>query len=158
MRKAETFHPKDWFQHDPKAHGTEGPVNIEPHDIAPITELMLESYQSYGLPLSPDMFSTGEQPNGCGHALRTITKGSRSTGANYVTNARHTDNLEILTNTLVDRVILEGTGDGGLRATGVELVCPGGKRFNSTSSSRGGRVGRRILLALDTNAVRDRAP
>ncbi|KAK3720459.1 hypothetical protein LTR37_003872 [Vermiconidia calcicola] len=128
---AETFHPKDWFQHDPKAHGTGGPVNIAPHNIAPITELMLQSYQSYGLPLHPDMFSTGEQPNGCGHALRTIHNGLRSTGADYVTNARYTKNVETLTNTLVDKVTLEMTGDGGLRATGVELVCADGSRLTA---------------------------
>ncbi|KAK4980835.1 hypothetical protein LTR28_000117 [Elasticomyces elasticus] len=131
MRRAENFHPKDWFQYDPKDHGFGGPVNIEPHEIAPITELMLQSYQSYGLPFHPDMFSTGEQPNGCGHALRTIYNGTRSTGADYVTNARHTDNLEILTNTLVDKVTLEQSGDGSLRATGVELVRPDGKRLRA---------------------------
>lgn len=59
MRKAETFHGKDWFKATPGAHGDSGPIHLEPHDIEPISELMLESFQSMGLPYYPDMFSTG---------------------------------------------------------------------------------------------------
>jgi hypothetical protein len=85
MRKAETFHGKPWFNHDPKAHGDSGLVNSEPHEIAPISEMMLKSFQSYGHPQHDDMFSNGEYPIGCGHGLWTHHNGVRSTGANYIT-------------------------------------------------------------------------
>lgn len=33
MKKAENFHGKDWFKADTKAHGYDGLLNIEPHDM-----------------------------------------------------------------------------------------------------------------------------
>jgi hypothetical protein len=46
-------------------HGTNGPVHIAPHEIPPISKLILESMQSKGLPLIDDLFTTqdiyGEQ-------------------------------------------------------------------------------------------------
>jgi choline dehydrogenase-like flavoprotein len=129
MRKAETFHGKPWFNHDPKAHGDSSPVNIEPHDIAPISEMMLKSLQSYGLPQHDDMFSNGEYPIGCGHALQTHHNGVRSTGANYITGKRAKDNVEVLPNTLVDRVNLEQDGNRW-RASSVNLLKADGSRLN----------------------------
>ncbi|KAF2718701.1 GMC oxidoreductase [Polychaeton citri CBS 116435] len=84
MRKSETFHSKPWFNADKSAHGYEGPLHIEPHDLAPISRLMLLSMESKGLPLVHDMFSTGETANGCGHAPRTHHKGIRSLGQTFV--------------------------------------------------------------------------
>jgi hypothetical protein len=69
--QAETFHTKPWFQADEKAHGYDGPLNIEPHDLAPISELLLKSMEDQGFPLVHDMFSNGETAHGCGHAPRT---------------------------------------------------------------------------------------
>jgi len=72
MRKAETFHPKDWFNATPGAHGTDGPLHIEPHDLAPISKLLLESFESQGLPLDDDMFTTGSSAHvsiGCRSVL-----------------------------------------------------------------------------------------
>jgi choline dehydrogenase-like flavoprotein len=86
---------------------------------APISYLILESMQSQGLPLHPDMFSTGETPHGCGHAPRTVYKGDRTTAANYFVNKG--PNLSIKTETTVDKVILEGTGEN-LRAVAVKVI------------------------------------
>lgn len=69
--QAETFHNKPWFKAEEDAHGYNGPLHTEPHDLAPISQLLLKSMESMGLPLVPDMFSTGETPHGCGHAPRT---------------------------------------------------------------------------------------
>jgi choline dehydrogenase-like flavoprotein len=69
--QAETFHTKPWFKADEKAHGYDGPLHTEPHDLAPISELLLKSMEDQGLPLVPDMFSNGETPNGSGHVPRT---------------------------------------------------------------------------------------
>lgn len=57
MSKAETFHNKPWFKADEKAHGYDGPLHTEPHDLAPISNLLLDSFQSQGMPLVPDMVS-----------------------------------------------------------------------------------------------------
>ena len=79
---------------------------------------MLEAYQEKGLPLIPDVFSTGESPHACGHAMRTVYQGKRYTGADFLTE-RH--NLHVKTNVFVNKVLLERTGDGQQRATGVLL-------------------------------------
>jgi choline dehydrogenase-like flavoprotein len=91
---------------------------------APISDLVMESFQSQGLPLHPDMFSTGESPHGCGHVPRTVYKGDRTTAANYLLNKGA--NLSIKTETIVDKVILEGEGSN-LRATGVKILEKDGR-------------------------------
>ncbi|KAF6803934.1 gmc oxidoreductase [Colletotrichum sojae] len=120
IRKAENFHGKDWFKAS-NDHGTDGQLHIEPHDLAPISNLLMDSMVDKGLPLDHDMFTHGNNPHGCGHAPRTVYKGSRSTAADFVTNENTKNNLHILTETHVDKVIVE-TVDGELKATGVRAV------------------------------------
>jgi len=81
--------------------------------------MILDSMESQGLKLQPDMFTTGDNPHGCGHAPRTVYKGDRTTAANYLTNKG--PNLAIKTETTVDKVILEGEG-GSLRAVAVKVI------------------------------------
>jgi hypothetical protein len=54
---AESFHTKPWFKADEKAHGHDGPLHTEPHDLAPISQKLLESFESQGFPLHHDMFT-----------------------------------------------------------------------------------------------------
>ncbi|KAL2218091.1 putative GMC oxidoreductase [Thermoascus aurantiacus ATCC 26904] len=122
MRKAETFHPKPWFKADEKSHGYDGPLHIEPHDLAPISQRIMDSMISKGLPYDPDMFSHGENPHGCGHAPRTVYKGIRTTGADFITKDRERENITLKTETTVDRVILERDSANGLKAKGVVVV------------------------------------
>jgi choline dehydrogenase-like flavoprotein len=63
------------------------------------------------------MFSTGDVAHGCGHAPRTVYKGIRTTGADFITNDYHRPNVTIQTDTTVDHIALE-EGTDGLRATG----------------------------------------
>ncbi|MCJ1466557.1 hypothetical protein MMC07_005177 [Pseudocyphellaria aurata] len=126
MSKAETFHGKPWFQADAK-HGTTGPINTEPHDLAPISELLMKSYESRGMPYDPDMFTTGESPQGCGHVPRTVWQGNRTTSADYITKSRRRDNITIKTNTLVDKIILELLESSpAFQAVGVKTVSADG--------------------------------
>jgi choline dehydrogenase-like flavoprotein len=81
--------------------------------------MILESMESKGLKLQPDMFTTGNNPNGCGHAPRTVYKGDRTTAANYLLNKG--PNLAIKTETTVDKVILEGEG-ANRRAVAVTVI------------------------------------
>src|SRR5690606_13284342 len=103
--QAETFHPKPWFKAEEAGHGYSGPLHTEPHDLAPISNLLMDSFVSEGLPLDHDVFTTGESPNACGHAPRTVYKGIRTTGADFVTNDYHRGNITIMTESLVDKVV-----------------------------------------------------
>ncbi|KAG4030544.1 hypothetical protein MFRU_011g00040 [Monilinia fructicola] len=121
MKKAENFHGKKWFKANESVHGHDGLLDIEPHDTAPISNMILESMQDQGLPLHPDMFSTGETPRGCGHVPRSVYKGDRTTSANYFANKG--SNLAIKTNTIVDKVILDSqVYPHDLRATAVKVI------------------------------------
>lgn len=86
---------------------------------APISNMIIESMQSQGLKLQEDMFTTGNNPHGCGHAPRTVYKGDRTTAANYFVHKG--PNLSIKTDTTVDKVILEGEGSN-LRAVAVKVI------------------------------------
>lgn len=85
---------------------------------------------SNGLPLEHDMFTHGETPHGCGHALRSHHQGLRSTAADFITKDRNFENLKIMSNTLVDRILLDSiytVNDCGFRATGVKVVHANGQ-------------------------------
>lgn len=82
----------------------------------------MDSMISKGLPYDPDMFSHGENPHGCGHAPRTVYKGIRTTGADFITKDRERENITLKTETTVDRVILERDSANGLKAKGVVVV------------------------------------
>lgn len=126
MSKAENFHTKPWFQASKESHGYNGHLHTEPHNLAPISNLILQSMESKGLPLDHDMFSHGDNAHGCGHAPRTVHQGLRSTGADFITNKNKVDNIHLLVGTHVDNVIIEKDDKGELRATGVKAVRPDG--------------------------------
>lgn len=87
----------------------------------------MKSYESCGMPYNPDMFTTGIDPQACGHAPRTVWQGIRSTGADYITKSHRRENVTIMTNTLVDKVLLEPQDDSSaLKAVGVKLVSADG--------------------------------
>ncbi|KAI9686292.1 MAG: hypothetical protein M1820_010666, partial [Bogoriella megaspora] len=126
--QAETFHGKDWFHADKGSHGYGGPLHVEPHDLAPISDRVMESYQHLGMPFRDDMFTTGSVAHGCGHAPRTVHKGIRSTGADFITKTYRRENITIRTNHVVDKVLFHETSDGSLRASGLDVVAKDGTR------------------------------
>lgn len=93
--QSECYHPQKWFPEDKKEHGYDGPLGIEPAPCGPLGDLFLKNYQSKGLPYIPDLFTSGEAANGCGHAMRTTWKGNRTTGADFVTKDRKLPNIKI---------------------------------------------------------------
>lgn len=133
MRKSETFHNKEWFEPADGAHGDSGYLHTEPHDLAPISKLVLEAMQSKGLRLDHDMFSTGTTPHGCGHVPRTHYQGTRSTGADFITNEHHRENIDIVTGATVDKVNLAAIEDDE-QATSVDVILADGqhKTFHAT--------------------------
>lgn len=135
MKKAETFHPKKWFPHDESAHGYEGPLHIEPAlPPIPIADALFESFKSKGLPYIPDMFSSGEAANGCGHAMRTTYQGWRTTAADYITKDKERPNVTIRCDVTVDKVLLEPGADGQLEAKGAEYLDSNGNRTKVLAS------------------------
>jgi choline dehydrogenase-like flavoprotein len=88
-----------------------------PHDPAPISSLVLESFQAKGLPLKPDLLSTGESPHACGHAVRTIYQGVRTTAVDFL---KDESNLDILTGHYIDKVVVEPRDNGQITASGVQ--------------------------------------
>ncbi|KAM5346657.1 hypothetical protein ACJ41O_009662 [Fusarium nematophilum] len=122
MEKAENFHGKPWFKEAKGTHGHEGHLHTEPHDLAPISNLIRDSMVSKGMALDHDMFSHGNNPHGCGHPVRTVYNGLRTTGADFITKQPPKDNLHLLVETHVDKVAIEKDANGELRATGVRAV------------------------------------
>lgn len=125
MKKAETFHSKEWFKAAEGEHGTDGPLHVEPHDLAPISARILESLQDQGLPLVDDMFTTGTVAHGCGHVPRTVHDGLRTFSTSYL--KEHENRVDVVVNTIVDKVIFEQV-NGETVATGVEVVDSTGKK------------------------------
>ncbi|KAF2119576.1 GMC oxidoreductase-domain-containing protein [Lophiotrema nucula] len=125
MQKAETFHGKDWFKADTSIHGNSGPLHTEPHDLAPISNLVKEAMVESGLPYTPDMFSTGEISQGCGDVARTVHQGIRSTAADFITKGYRRENITIKTEITADKIVLEKQ-DGELTATGVLTLSKDG--------------------------------
>lgn len=78
---------------------------------------------SKGLPLDHDIFAHGNNPHGCGHAIRTVTPGGlRATSGDFITNGPARDNLHLMVETHVDKVLIEKGADGVLKVTGVRAV------------------------------------
>ena len=148
--QAETFHPKKWFAEDKASHGYDGPLHIEPSPVGPLGEKFLKSYQSKGMPYHPDMFSSGETANGCGHALRTTWQGYRTTAADYITKDHKKPNVTIRCDVTVDNIILERGSDGTLQAKGAEYEDNNGNRSQAFATKEvivsGGTYGSPAIL------------
>lgn len=82
---------------------------------------------SKGLPLDDDMFSHGNNPHGCGHSVRTVHQGLRTTGADFITKGPKRSNLHLMVQTHVDKVMIEKDIQGGLRAVGVRVADAQGR-------------------------------
>ncbi|KAF2447602.1 GMC oxidoreductase [Karstenula rhodostoma CBS 690.94] len=127
MKRAETFHEKDWHKADKSVHGTSGPLHTEPHDLAPISERVRESMIDQGLPYHPDMFSTGETPHGCGDVPRTVHQGIRTTAADFITKRYRRENITIKTEVTVNKILFSQDA-GGLTACGVTTISKNGRK------------------------------
>lgn len=80
-----------------------------------------------GFPMIEDMFTTGESPHAIGHAPRTHHNGIRSTAADFVTNTYRRENITILTEHVVDKIVFERSAET-LTAVGAEIVAKDGSR------------------------------
>ncbi|KAF2197505.1 alcohol oxidase [Delitschia confertaspora ATCC 74209] len=141
MRKAESFHPKPQFQTSASAHGTSGALHTEPHDLAPISELVKKSFISKGLEYYPDMFSRGDVPHGCSDVMRTVHQGVRSTAADFITKGYHRERITIKTGVIVDRAVLEKDSESG------ELVAIGAVTVSKDGEAREYRARKEVIVS-----------
>ena len=79
------------------------------------------------------MFTTGSTARGCGHAIRSIFQGVRTTSVDYLRQGNVKPNVEILTGQYVDTIGFETDPDGKLRASEVRLRDKGGNKSTITA-------------------------
>src|SRR5215467_2257528 len=96
-------------------HGTGGPLAVsdvcEPH---PLCEAFIEANQQAGFPRNDDF--NGKDQEGAGYFQYTARNGlRRSTARGYLRQARGLPNLEVATNALATRIVMDGR-----RAAGIE--------------------------------------
>ena len=97
-------------------HGTEGPQGITTMNPDPLTRVFLRACQEAGIPYTPDF--NGACQAGAG-TFQTFTWNGRrcSTAAGYLKPAKERPNLTVLTDCLVNKVVVENG-----RAKGVEIT------------------------------------
>lgn len=102
-------------------HGGDGPLAVS-HARArlEICDMFIDSASKIGIPPTTD-FNRGDQ-TGAGYIQQTTRNGLRcSTAVGYLRPARKRDNLTVVTNALVEKVIFEGK-----RAAGIAYSTPQG--------------------------------
>lgn len=104
----------------------DGYVHTAHCEVMPISLMVLDSMVDRGLPLVPDMFTSGHMAHGCGHFVRSVHDGIRSTAGDFVISAG--PNLVVLTETTVDIVNLANE-NGEWRATGVDVIGKDGSKI-----------------------------
>ncbi len=101
-------------------HGDSGPITVKPSRLElPICEAFLAAAGEAGFPLADDL--NADTAEGFGRIDTNIANGRRaSTAVAYVHPARRRGNLELLSDTLVARIVIEDN-----RTRGVEIVKNG---------------------------------
>ena len=101
-------------------HGDSGPITVKPSRLElPICEAFLAAAGEAGFPLVDDL--NADTAEGFGRIDTNIANGRRaSTAVAYVQPARRRGNLELLSDTIAARIVIEGN-----RARGVEIVKNG---------------------------------
>ena len=116
---------ESWHEGENDYRGGNGPVltsNGNNMKLNPLYEAFIEAGKEAGYPETKDY--NGEQQEGFGPMHMTVGGGVRSSASNaYIKPAKNRSNLKILTNVLVQKVILENK-----IATGVEYSVNGNKK------------------------------
>ena len=115
FKRAET-----WEMNGSEARGTEGPLRVSTTRLSrPIVDAWIDAAVEAGFPRNPD-YNSGDQE---GVALYQLTahEGKRcSSAVAFLHPAASRENLEILTDTQVKRLMFDGT-----RVTGIEAIRDG---------------------------------
>jgi choline dehydrogenase len=88
-------------------HGTGGPLAVSDVERHPIAEAFIESTMALGFERNDDF--NGATQDGVGYHQTTTRKGKRcSTAVGYLNPARTRPNLQIVTNALSEKIVVEG--------------------------------------------------
>ena len=116
---------ESWHEGENDYRGGNGPVSTSNGNnmkLNPLYKAFIEAGKEAGYPETKDY--NGEQQEGFGPMHMTVGGGVRSSASNaYIKPAKNRSNLKILTNVLVQKVILENK-----IATGVEYSINGNKK------------------------------
>lgn len=129
FRKMET-----WEGEDSELRGQGGPLRVsEVPDQNPLYDALFAAGEEIGVPLNSDY--NGAAQEGICKTQTTISGGQRMSAARcYLDPAKGRDNLRIITDVMVQKILLEGK-----RAVGVVYRHPGGRMTV--------RAGREVILA-----------
>lgn len=123
---AEGWGPRELAPYRRLAHIAQAPR--APRALNPLSRAMLAAAREDGLPLSKPL--TGDEPDGVAITPLAQNRGMRRTAADaYLTPARARPNLEVRSEVLVDRVLLEDR-----RATGVAYADANGRPQTVTAA------------------------
>ncbi|KAH8653769.1 hypothetical protein BX600DRAFT_386030 [Xylariales sp. PMI_506] len=120
FKAAETF----WSdKNNADDHGHSGPLALEVPSTTgreyPLRDTVYASYESIGIEALPGLDGNAGNNLGFGENVEDRRDGQRQVAAKYFP----LDDITVLTETLVEKILIETTGEGGtLRATGVQLV------------------------------------
>ncbi len=139
---------ESWYEGENDYRGGSGPVSTSNGNnmkLNPLYGAFIEAGKEAGYPETIDY--NGEQQEGFGPMHMTVGGGVRSSTSNaYIKPAKSRSNLKILTNVLVQKIILENT-----IATGIEYSINGNKKIlkaNKEVILCAGSIGSPQLLQL----------
>ena len=139
---------ESWYEGENDYRGGSGPVSTSNGNnmkLNPLYGAFIEAGKEAGYPETIDY--NGEQQEGFGPMHMTVGGGVRSSTSNaYIKPAKNRSNLKILTNVLVQKIILENT-----IATGIEYSINGNKKIlkaNKEVILCAGSIGSPQLLQL----------
>lgn len=141
-----------------ETRGVDGPLHVTmPTMRDRLTKMMIDAGQSMGLRLKADV-NAPEGDDGVGFAPRTVHKGRRESAATaFLRPARKRPNLTIVTETLVDRLIVEEGRAVGITGTrrgaaishrAREVILCGGALASPAILQRSGIGDRKHLASL----------
>ncbi len=139
---------ESWYEGENDYRGGSGPVSTSNGNnmkLNPLYGAFIEAGKEAGYPETIDY--NGEQQEGFGPMHMTVGGGVRSSTSNaYIKPAKNRSNLKIITNVLVQKIILENT-----IATGIEYSINGNKKIlkaNKEVILCAGSIGSPQLLQL----------
>jgi choline dehydrogenase-like flavoprotein len=115
--QCESFHPSPEFRHDQESHGYNGPIHTQPHELAPISQNLFESLESFGIPRMMTCSRRYHQSWLRQHCP-TVHQGLRSNATAYLAKKRR--NLTVICRSTVLRILVRRQ-KAGLRTYGVEI-------------------------------------
>lgn len=146
LRKLETYHIIPG-RHD--THGYDGPINVSYADyFAQVAKEYLDVCAKRGMPMSDDIMDL-KTGHACGRLAKYIhpETGHRQDAAHrYIHTQSHNKRLHIMTQTLVTRILFEGT-----KAIGVEVV--GNKNQIPDADQTPRRILARKLVVVSAGAL-----